>query len=267
MSEHWTEGFEHASITDDNRGAFNTAMEKFPTPGDAAVGYMELQKNVGKPFKLPESVENLPDDASRADFVAQTRKLLGLSYPKTVEDLADVNFKDGLTDDAVVNDDMVGMLKKWAVDEGISKSALAKMVKLYNGPLADMGQSIQDKASSTKTAEKEAAMAACNEATLKHFGTPEKLTEQSVLLHRAFVKNVGASVEEAADLAEFMSKREGATNPALRKMLLQFIAPLAAESKTPGSPGGTVPVEQGDPDEGSKSYQDIGWSKKTTAPA
>ncbi len=261
MSEHWTEDFEHAGITDENRGAFNTAMEKFPTPGDAAVGYMELQKSTGKPFKLPESVENLPDDATREDFVAQTRKLLGITHAKTVEDLADVNFKEGLADDAVVNEDMVAMLKKWAVDEGISKAAFAKMVKLYNGPLTDMSNASQSKALSTKTAERDTAVASCNEATLKHFGTPEKLDEQYKMLTRAFKDNVGVTMDEAEDLSKFMSEREGATNPALRKMLLQFIAPLARESKAVGGGEGKQAVEQKDPDEGSPTWIALGYSE------
>ena len=45
--EHWAPDFEHPSITDENREAFETATSKFETQDDMTVGYYELQKTAG----------------------------------------------------------------------------------------------------------------------------------------------------------------------------------------------------------------------------
>ena len=96
-NEHWAPGFEHASVTADNREAFNTSMAKYASRDEAIVGSFNAQKAMGKPFRVPESLDKL-DDASRDDFRSQARNALGIRTPKTVEDLADFNFKEGLAE-------------------------------------------------------------------------------------------------------------------------------------------------------------------------
>ena len=53
---------EHPSVTAENREEFSTHMAKFATMEDAALDGMALKKLTGKPFKMPESLDKLPDD-------------------------------------------------------------------------------------------------------------------------------------------------------------------------------------------------------------
>jgi len=261
----WVNEFEHSAITVDNREAFNTSMEKFQTVNDAAVGYMELQKSAGKPFKMPDSMDKLPDDASRADFRSQAHKLMGTAPIKSIDELADMNFKEGLGDDAVVNQDFVTLFKKWGVESGMTKPALAQMVKFYNGQLADFSGGVQETQAKKALEDKQATITATNEAMKTHLGGADKLEEQTVLLHRALLNNVGATAEEAEGLATFMKEGEGATNAVLRRTLFKVLAPLAAETGSKKAGEGGEPPAQIDPDAGSPSYIALGWSEKASA--
>ena len=262
----WVNEFEHDSITTENREAFNTAMEKFPTVNDAAVGYMELQKSAGKPFKMPESMDNLPDDATRADFTSKAHALLGTAPIKSIDELADMNFKEGLGDDAVINEDFVAMFKKWGHESGITKPALVKMVQFCNGQLADFTGEAHEAATRKAAEEKQTAITDANDAMKTHLGGSEKLEEATVLLHRALLNNVGATAEEAEGLSKFMKEGEGATNPVLRRVLFKVLTPLAAESSNLKTGDGVTSTVESDPEDGSPSYKAIGWSKES-APA
>lgn len=109
-------------------------LDKFETPIDAHVGYVELQKTAGKPFKLPESMDKLPDDKTRGEFTAGLSKLLGKDVTSIAseDDLKDVNFAEGLADASKVNQDFVGAFKKFAVQRKYSKSESAELVKFNN---------------------------------------------------------------------------------------------------------------------------------------
>lgn len=270
--EHWTEDFEHSSITGDNREAFNSSMAKYATQADAIVGGHNAQKLAGKPFKLPESMNNLPDDATRKDLTTQAYKLLGISpleHAVSVDDFADVNFKDGLAEGAEVNEDLASVLKTWAVAEKIDKASLGKILKFYNGPLGEYAGKIQTAKAEKVVADKVAAAKACNEALAAHadFGSEDKVKEQSVLMTRALLNNVGLTPDEAASVTEAMVGSVTDTNPILKRVLLKTLAPLAAESSNQSGGGHTPPAKGVDPDEGSPAYVASGWSTPEQAEA
>ncbi len=229
-------GLEHPSITADNREAFTTHMSKFETMEDAALDGMALKKLTGKPFKMPESMDKLPDDTSRADFTSQAHKLLGIEFGTDLTSLDSVNLKKGLAEGSPYDENFANAFKQFAVDNKIPKSALEPIAEFFN--LAST------KARGDATAQMAADFAASKKSVddllIAHedFGTKEKLEEQSVLMHRALVSNLGLSTEEANGMAEFLRDREGATNPVLRRILLKQLAPLAAESNNEGGGGG-----------------------------
>ncbi len=240
--EHWSNEFEHSSVTDENRAAFNTHMAKFPTQADAVVNHMELAKQIGKPGKLPESMDGFADDTARAEFKTGAHKLLGITHANSIDDLADLDLRLGSTEDTKMDDNLATAFKQFVVDEKLSKGDAQKIVGFHNKA---MGLAREAFAAATKAAEDQAAAKfisdkrACNDALVAHadFATQEKLDKENVLLHRALKDNAGISVEEAESMAVLLSEGEGATNPVLRRLLLKAYAPMAAESSTEGGDG------------------------------
>lgn len=263
MPEHWTNDFEHSTVNDDNREAFNTHMSKFATQEDAVADGYGLAKQKGAAFKLPESIEKLPDDASRATLLAQVNKLYGREVPADVDGLADLDMKAGSTaEDTMYDEALAKEFKEWIVAEKVEKSVAQKAIKFHNEAMARARTAFAAKTEEATKKEAEdrlAAVAACNASLATTFGSKEKLEEQTVLTHRALLNNSGCTADEAADIAEFLKDREGATNPTLRRILISNLAPLATESLGPdGKPlGAKTVVEQQD----GKTEQ-ILWPKK-----
>lgn len=231
-NQHWSQEFASDSITADNREAFVSANSKYATESDAVMGGYNAQKAMGKPFRVPESMDSLPDDASREDFRSQARNALGLKVPKSVEDLSDFNFKDGLAEDAQVNEVFVGKIKEWAVESGMDSDSLQKMVSFYNGP---MSQFAAEAATERDTAAFEAKAAACNEALTADLGGVAEVEKQTELFKRAIsgmaAKN-GLDVEATNEVVQAMVDGGITTNPKLAKIMLQAFAPMAAEGGT-----------------------------------
>ncbi len=248
---------EHDSITSENRDAFTTHMEKFDSMEAAALDGMALKKLTGKPFKMPQSLDNLPDDASRTDFSSQAHKLLGIEHAADVAGLADVNLKKGLPDGSAFDEGFANTFKQFAIVNKIPKSAIEPLAEFFN--LASI------KATGDHTAKTAADFAVAKKATddtlIAHedFGTKEKLDEQTVLMHRTLVNNLGLTTEEANGISEFLRDREGATNPVLRRILLKQLAPLAASSSNDGGDG----VVKGQPVQSEQDKQvakDLNWA-------
>jgi hypothetical protein len=240
-------GIEHTSITAENRPALTTHMEKFDSFEAAALDGMDLKSQQGKPFKLPESMDKLPDDQSRTDFNVAVNKLAGRTIPANMEAFGDVNFKDGLADDAQVDDALIGIIKQWAIDEKVPTQSVSKMVGLFNGKMSKhiMGNAETMQAAAVEKAKEDHAIAvkACNDSLAAHpdFGNAEALDEKSKLLHVALKNNSKLSLEEANGIAEFLRDREGATNPVLRKLMIDKFAPLATEGSSENGKGGDTP--------------------------
>jgi hypothetical protein len=238
---------EHAAITADNRVALQTHMDKFDSFEAAALDGMDLKSQMGKPYKFPESMDKLADDNVRSEFRAGANKLLGRTIPKDLESFADVNFKAGLADDAEVDDALIGVIKKWAVDEGVSTESVGKMTALFNGPMGEYfaakGETMNTAADEKSKADHAIAVKACNDSLTAHadFGTVEALDAKSVKLHTALKNNCKLSPEDANNVAEFLRDGEGATNPVLRKLMIDTFAPLATEGSTENGQHGDTP--------------------------
>ena len=235
MEDHWSQDFEHESITPDNREAFSTHMSKFDSPDDAIMDGYGLAQMKGKPGKLPDSMDVFADDASRDDFKSRARKLIGYESAADMAGLSDVNLLKGLPEGSKQDENFTNAFKQFAVDNKIPKSVMEPLAEFYNlASIKAMGDHQAQQA-----ADFAAKKLAVNEALAKHpdFGSAEKLEESSVLTHRALVNNLGLDTAEANEMAEFMRDREGATNPVLRRVLLKQLGSLAAESSNDGGGG------------------------------
>jgi len=239
---------EHELITADNREAFSTHMAKFDSFEAASLDGMDLKSQQGKPFKLPESMDKLPDDAARADFTSGANKLLGRTIPKDMDSFAGVNFKEGLADGVEADDGLIGVIKQWAIDEKVPTESISKMTALFNGKMGEYigakGETLKAAAEEKAKADHSIAVKACNDTLAGHpdFGNAEKLDADTVKLHQALANNSKLTVDEANGIAEFLRDREGATNPVLRRLMINQFAPLAKEGGSESGQGGDTPA-------------------------
>ncbi len=257
MDGHWTEGLEHTSITDANREAFNTAMAKYTTPTEAAVGGFNAMTKTGVNFKLPKSVESLPDEAMRKDFTSQVNKLFGREFAADTEALSVLDMKSGASDDAKTSEEFVAAFKQFVVEKHIAKSDAQTLITFFN---ESTGKALT-KFAEDKAAFDIAADTTCKDALIAHFGSQENVDKQDILMHRALIgKHIGLSVGEAAEVAETIKGSNAMKNPLLRRVMYKALGPLAAESSTEGGLDTKVVDKVADPEEGSPTYKAFGWS-------
>lgn len=248
----WIDNFEHGSVTDENREAFNKSMGEYTTINDAVYAGFNAKRKIGVPFKLPESMDNVPE-ADRGDFTTRAHKLLGIEHVTDIANLSEVDLKKGMADGVPYDENFATAFKQFAIDNKIPKNLLTPIAEFFNLASA---QSRQDLAARKET-ELATAKRGVNDALVAHpdFGTQEAVDEKTILLHRALKDHVGVSIEEANEVSEFMKNREGATNPVLRRILINALAPLAAEGSTDGGGGvsGGDGIKQPSPYEAKKA--------------
>lgn len=110
------------------------AMNKYESREAFDIGAVNAMKSVGSPFRLPKTLDSLPDDAVRADFHTKVGELLGrdITSVTKAEDLADVNFADGLADASKVNEGLKTAFTEMVVGAGMSKSLAQKLITWNN---------------------------------------------------------------------------------------------------------------------------------------
>ena len=250
MPQEWIGEFSNDGINAENREAFETSMQDYATKDEAVVAGFNAKKLVGAPFRMPESLDKLPNDESRQDFTTKAKSLGFVAAPQVASDVSqldDVDFKTGLAEGKEPNEGLVGKLKEWAVAEGIDKATLGKLATFYNGPLTEFvaEQMEQMKLDNAKT---------CNDELIKHFGTEAKVKELSTLMTRAIMNKAGLSAEEAAEVVDTMADTMLTKNPVMARAMLNLLSPLAAEGSTDGGDGpGSSQTRQVTPYEFKKS--------------
>lgn len=255
-NEHWAGEFEHASVTADNREAFNTVASKFPTQGDMCVGYMELQKTAGKPFKMPESLDKLPDDDARSDFTAQANKLLGNEFAADIAGLIDLDMKVGSAEGVQTDENLANAFKQFVVDNKVPKALAQKLLGFHNGAMG--------KATEAFTAANDATFdtnaKATNEGLVTHFGSQDKVDSESELFRRAVLNHPGMTTERAEKVADIFveTMQRGGSDAAVT--LLEMIAPMAREGGSHAGDGGNKPpTEQTTAQQLPKTAKSLGW--------
>jgi predicted transcriptional regulator len=259
----WVNDFEHSSVTDENRESFSKAMSKYSTAEDAIVGGFEAMKAVGKPFKLPASLDKLPDDTVRADFTTQAHKLFGITHAKSVDDLKDFDFTVGMDPDEngekKVDELLVNGVKQLVVDKQLNINKLPHYIELYNKAMA---KARRDSAAQAEAAKIKAANET-NEALAAHpdFGSMEKVKEQSELLRRA-IQNSGITPEEYEQVGEEMASSMLTKHPVMARVMLKLLAPLGAEGSSEAGKGGTPPPKKRTTaDDLPQTAKALGWNE------
>ncbi len=251
---------EHPSITAENRGDFSTHMEKFDSMEAAALDGMGLKKLQGAAFKLPKDIAGM-DEKARGEFMPQVHKLLNIRHAASVDELKDVNLKDGLPDGSPFDENIANMFKEFVVKENLNTSDMPKYSKFFNTLMAEL------KTEAATKADNDAIKAAenCDAELIKHpdIGSKENLLKMTELFKRAMEsEHVGLTADEVKDLGEGLAISKMTTNPVLQRVLLKQFCPLVAEANTELDGQGKPKVgTKTDPDEGSVTYKALGWSK------
>lgn len=220
--EHWSQTFEHDSLADTQaRESFTKAMSKYDSPEAAVVGGFNAMKLAGKPYKLPESVDKLPEEV-RGEFTTNAKKVLGL-VGATEDDFKDFAFNKGLPEGVPVDEGMVNSFKQFVTENGVTKAGAEKLVEFHNKAVAAAMQKIEG--------QKKEAMKTTNEALIKHFGSEDKVKERSQLVKQFYQNHAGLSADEfeqvGHEIESIISR-----NPILARVHLEKIADLAAEAST-----------------------------------
>ena len=228
--ENWTVNVEHPKLADPvTKEAFVKAYSKYETQEDGLLGGLEAIKAVGKPFKLPESIDKLPSDEIKTDFINQVGKLMGVVGK--VEDLADLNLTVGMAEGSKADETLANRFKNFVVDNKIPKSIGQKLIEFHNTLTAQARQKIEDDF-------KKAADTA-NEQLMKLYGA-EGLKQNTELVRRMFQNDLGLSSEEFEGEAVKGLIDSGMTrNPVLCKALINAAKKLSKEGTTEG--GGEPP--------------------------
>ena len=243
-TEHWAGEFEHDSLAaPEARESFTKTMSKYETQDEAVIGGYEAIKMTGKPFKLPESLDKLPDDKTRQEFQAGVSKLIGVidkedAIPK------DFNWAEGAAEGVQPDENFIGMAKKFAIDNHLTGNQLKGVVNTWNG-LAKQARETMEQQAMTD-------IKATNEALLKQYnGSQEALQADIELMRRTFKNCPGMTAEEYEQIAEDLAGPDGKgqvgamlRKPVLAKWLLKILAPISKEGDTTQGEGGTKPKKE-----------------------
>lgn len=260
--ENWLDTFEDPSLaTPEAQEAFKSAMSKYDSQEAAVLGGFEAMKMTGKPFKLPESLDKLPDDNVRGEFTTQAHKLLGIETAENIEALADLDPKAGQVEGQEVDEALMGAFKQFVVDNKINKGDAQKMIGFHNKMMAKARTAYIQQAEANKLD----AATKTNEALIAHFGSEEKVAEQSELLRRA-IQNSGITPEEYEKVGDEMANSILTKDPVVARVMLKLLAPLAAEGSTDVGGGGTPPPKELTATEQTKkdlpkTAEALGWNK------
>lgn len=242
---HWTDEVNHQELQTPEAKAI---LSKFNTADDAHVGYIQLQKAQGRPFKLPDSLDKLPDD-TRADFTGKIGKLMGAV--ETDESMADVDFAEGLPDANMVNADLVTSFKAFAIQNKLPKSVVKAFV-LFNNQYAVKSRQATEQGLVD-------AAAKVNGELLPMFGGEDGIKKHNENVKRMFQNHGGLTDEEFQAVIPGLVD-SGITKSTPLSKALYNIAAKFGEGKTEGSEDtGGKPGEKGIKEELPVTAGILGW--------
>lgn len=232
--EHWTDSFEHGSITDENRESFNKVMGDYKSIEDAVVGGFEAKKTVGRPFKLPESIDKIPDENMRKEFTAGALKVLGLEPIRDEEGFKEFPWTQGLPEGSKPDEALAAAYKKHVIANGITRGVAEKEIAFYNG--------LQQQAKQAFTQGRLNQIDETNKTLVEHFKGEENYNTQKELFKRTMQnpEYSGLNAEEAAKVIGDLFDEKGqirALDPLFVRGIVTSMAMLSKEGTTEAGAG------------------------------
>jgi len=248
MTKEWIDNLDHAELKTPEAVQH---LSKYDDVESALVGNINQAKLIGKPFKLPESLDKLPDDNTRSDFTSQVNKLLGAVEKE--EDLADVDFADGLADARTQKDEITGAIKKWAI--GKPKSIVKEVTKLIN--------SINQQMLNATAADELKTTQEINGKLSALLGGDKAVADGYENVRRLFQNHMGLSEDEYNQGGKEFVEKVLMNNFVMSKGLINLAKETVKEGTTITGPGGGT-TKTGEPasfatDE-SPTGKALGWS-------
>ena len=231
--ENWYDGME--GITGNE--SMLTMAKEFDSAESAVVGGFNAKKAVGAPYKLPKTLESLPDDKVRDELLSQVSGLYGVDTGRLTEvrvskaeDLADVNFADGLPDASKVNEGLKTAFTDMIIATGAPKSLVQKIITFNNTMVTQAAN--QKAQTDTEAAGKVSA------EVKGLYGGEAGVERHRGLVSALFQAHGGLTTEETEAFATII---QGATKDHVvaNKALFNLAKKIMPESTTakPGEPG------------------------------
>ncbi len=214
----WVETLAHEKLTPEAK----VVLDKFETPEDAHVGYVELQKSAGKPFKLPDSFDKLPDDNTRKELTSQIGKLMGAVEKE--DDLKDVNFAEGLADAKTVDNELITAYKKHAVETHKTKVEVQKDIKFWN--------QFSTQFKNAQAGAKAEAATKVNEALKGLYGGDEGVKQHTEMVKRLFQDHCGLTAQEYEQSAMGLVSSGMTQDAVICKALFNLAKTVVPEGQT-----------------------------------
>ncbi len=238
-NEHFSDSITNEALTTPEAKA---TLKKYATQDDANIALHNAQKQIGVAYKLPESMDKLPDDNMRAEFATGALKVLG--SVDNVEGLKDFDFNIGRN--RAEGYEATDADKAWAtaysehiVKNKIPVSMAKQQVEFYNTMMAKAEQSIED----TYTANSEAT----NKKMLELLKSEENVAKHADSIKTLFRNHAGLSAEQYESIADALVESKFVTSDILQFGLGNIAAQLVTEGETVqggGGGGGTTVKEQ-----------------------
>jgi len=226
--EHWTEQIEHEKLSDPaTKEAFTKAYSKYDTQEDGLLGGLEAIKATGVNYKLPKSIESLPDDKMRAEFTGGVHRLLGAV--DKIEDLKDLDMTLNLAEGLAADEALSEQFKKFAVENHIPKSVSQRLVGFHNAMIAEAKNKI-DNAFKEKCD-------TVNKELLSVYGE-EGVKTRTEKVRRMFQNSLGLTAEEYEQSAKGLVDGGMTQSSILCKALFNAADKLVTEGSTEVSGGG-----------------------------
>ncbi|MFA7101066.1 MAG: hypothetical protein WC196_04840 [Bacilli bacterium] len=268
QEQHWSQTYEHESLAaPEVRESFVKTMSKFEKPENVPIGYFELQKSAGKPFKLPESLDKLPDDKARQEFQSGVSKLLGAV--EKPEDLKDVDWLKGSTlENDTPQEHLVKAVSDFAVARKWPKSIVQDIAELWNAGISAPERAKLAETKKQEEAELQEKAKAIKESFMKISGSEDNLKVDKDLLQSMFRNHAGLSGDEydaVSDELAGLLLGDVTKAPNMAKGLI-MLARQFKSGDTANGKGGTPPPPKNEKTFGQKegiekSSKALGWEK------
>lgn len=222
----WIGELNHPQLSTDEA---KQALGKYGSTEEALVGGLNAMKAVGKPYKLPESLDKLPDDNVRTEFTGHINKLYG--GIDSADAVGDVNFAEGLPEGSEVVGPLKDAFTNFAVEKKMTKSLFKDLVKFNNEFIGSdtFQQYMSEKQEKLRQQKAEEVNGKLTEA----LGSKEALQTGSENVKKMFQNNAGLNAEEFESVADDLIDSGITQNATLAKALIN-IANTFKEGSTAG---------------------------------
>ena len=212
---------EHWSLGEDYQGEefqsdeVRNVLRKYESPQALAKALVDAQPQIGKPFKLPKSIEKLSEE-QREQFRAALNTLRGV--PEKAED-----YEFTVPEGVEVNDDAMASWREHCKKTGKSNADAQADLDFYYGLIAQAREA-QEKAENEKVEANHKANAECNKALRAKFG--RGFDAQMELNKRAIMRTLGVDNDQDPKFIEFDNRmrESGLGNEIVLNLLLSEAA-------------------------------------------